>query len=130
MRRDDQVRPAAELVDRRGRIGERLAVEAVAVLDGLDAAALVGAGNDGDGTGLVARRLAIGAVDLRDVVAVDLDRDPAERPGAGGIRGGVPAEHGLAALAEPVHVDDQHEVVQPRGGRPGQRLPHRALGHL
>ena len=63
-------------------------------------------------------------------MAVDLDRAPAEGAGAGGVGGGVPAEHRLAALAEAVDVDDRDEVVQAgvRGAR--ERLPHRALGEL
>src|SRR5207249_10082052 len=42
----------------------------------------------------------------------------------------VPAVHGLAALPEPVDVDDGGQVVEPVEGRVLERLPHRALGDL
>ena len=38
--------------------------------------------------------------------------------------------HRLAALAEPVDVDDGYEVVELAVGRVLEGLPHRALGHL
>ena len=74
--------------------------------------------------------LAVGGVDRVDVVPVDLERLPAERLEAAGVRGEIPAVHRLAPLAEPVHVDDRREVVElvERGVLRG--LPHRALGHL
>ena len=74
--------------------------------------------------------LAVGGVDLLDVVAVDLDRVPAERAQAVRVRGQIPAVHGLAPLAEPVDVDDRGQVVELVEGGVLGRLPHRALGHL
>ncbi len=74
--------------------------------------------------------LAVGGVDRLDVVAVDLDRMPAERLEPARVRGEVPAVHRLAALAEPVDVDDRGEVVELVEGRVLRRLPHRPLGHL
>ena len=74
--------------------------------------------------------LAVGRVDRLDVVAVDLDRMPAERLEPARVRGEVPAVHRLAALAEPVDVDDRGEVVELVEGRVLRRLPHRPLCHL
>src|ERR1700694_6238221 len=67
----------------------------------------------GDDHGRLARRRkrgAVGAVDRGDVVAVDDDREAAERldPAAGGVEG--PAGLGLAALAEPGDVEDGCEI--------------------
>jgi hypothetical protein len=42
----------------------------------------------------------------------------------------VPAVHGLARLAEAVHVEDGYEVVQLVEGGVLKGFPHRALGHL
>ena len=125
-----QVAPAAELRDRGVGVGQRLSVPAVLVLDRAHALALHGAGDDRHGLAVGRRGVLVGGVDLGHVVAVDLDRAPAERLGPGHVGGGVPAEHRLAALPEPVDVDDRHQVVEAlvRGG--GERLPHRALGHL
>ena len=61
---------------------------------------------------VVATRLAERLVDRVDVVPVDLDRVPAERLGARDVDVEIPADHRLAALAEPVHVDDRREVVE------------------
>ena len=118
-----QVAQAAELADRRLGIGERLAVEAVAVLDRAHALALDRARDDRDRLPVAGQRLLVGAVDLVEVVAVDLDRPPAERLRPPHIRGGVPAEHRLAALAEPVHVDDRDQVVEASRGLRGRRPP-------
>ena len=74
--------------------------------------------------------LLVGGVDLLDVVAVDLDRVPAEGAEAVGVGGEVPAVHRLAALAEPVDVDDRRQVVELVERGVLGRLPHRALGHL
>ena len=55
---------------------------------------------------------------------------PAEGAGAGGVGGAVPAEVGLAALAQAVHVEDADQVVELVVGRLVERLPDRAFGHL
>ncbi len=57
------------------------------------------------GWSVCASASAVGVVDLAQVVAVDLDGVPAERPGAGGVGVAVPAEHRLAALAQAVHIE-------------------------
>ncbi len=76
------------------------------------------------------QRLLVRAVDRLDVVPVDLDRSPAERLDAARVRSDVPAVHRLAALAEPVDVEDRDQVVEPGERRVLERLPHRALGEL
>ena len=103
---------------------------AVLVLDGRDALSLERAGDDDGGLPGRRDRLAERLVDRVDVVPVDLDRVPAERFGARGVDVEVPADHRLAALAEPVHVDDRREVVELVVGGVLEGLPHRALGHL
>jgi len=105
-------------------------VEAVAVLHRGDAAPLARACHDRHGAAVAVRRRAIGPVDLAQVVAVDLDRVPPERPQPLGVGAGVPPEHRLAALAEPVDVDDRDQVVEPGVARAREPLPHRALGEL
>src|SRR4029453_9312106 len=127
---DGDVPDAAELLDRRVRIVERLAVPAALVLDRLDALAL---DRPRDNQGRAARRLgglAVGAVDLLDVVPVDLDRVPAEGAGPLDVRAGVPALHRLAALPEPVDVEDRTQVVELVVGRVLERLPDGSLGGL
>ena len=124
------VADAAELLDRRVWVVERLAVPAVLVLDGLDALALDRAGHDHRRAACRLRRFLVRAVDLLDVVSVDLDRIPAEGSRALDIDARVPADHGLAALAEPVHVDDRSEVVELVVRRVLVGLPDRALRHL
>ena len=100
------------------------------VLDRLDALALQGASDDHRRRALLGDGLAVGPVDRVDVVAVDLDRVPAEGPRAVGVGVEIPAVHRLAALAEPVHVDDRDQVVEPVESGVLEGLPHRALGHL
>ena len=68
-------------------------------------------------------RLGVGAVDRLDVMAVDLDRVAAEGARAVGVRVEIPAVHRLAALAEPVDVDDRDEVVEFEVRRVLERLP-------
>ena len=127
---DHDVADAAELLDRRFGIVERLSVPALLVLDGLHALALDRLGDDHRRLPLGRDRLCVRRVDRLDVVPVDLDRVPAE--GLGPLRVGVeiPAVHRLAALAEPVDVDDRRQVVELLVGGVLEGLPHRALGHL
>ena len=127
---DRQVAIAPELLDRRVRVVERLAVLAGQVLDRLDALALLGAGDDRRRLALGGLGLGVGGLDLVDVVAVDLDRVPAEGADALGVAGQVPAEHRLAGLAQAVDVDDRDDVVQALPAGVLEGLPHRALGHL
>jgi hypothetical protein len=63
-------------------------------------------------------------------MAVDLDRAPAERAGTGGVGARVPSEHGLAALPEPVDVDDGDQVLEAGVAGAREGLPHGALGEL
>ena len=74
--------------------------------------------------------LGVRGVDRLHVVTVDLDRLPAESLGSLRVRVEIPAVHRLAALAEPVHVDDRDQVVELLVPGVLERLPHRALGHL
>jgi hypothetical protein len=126
----DDVAHAAELLDRLVRVVERLAVPTGLVLDLLHALALDRLCDD---HGRLSRGLCsfcVGAIDRLDVVAVDLDRVPAEGAGAVGVGIEVPAVHCFAALAEPVDVDDRGQVVEPVEGRVLESLPHRPLGDL
>ena len=125
-----QVALAAELGDRRFRVVERLAVLAGEILDRLYAAALQCARHDRGRAALGRLRLGVGGLDRVDVVSVDHDRVPAERADPLGVALGVPAQHRLARLAEPVDVDDRDQVVEAFPAGVLERLPHRALGHL
>jgi hypothetical protein len=103
---------SAQLADRFSGVGQWLAVSALLVLDGADAPALVRPGDDGRGLIFAVASLGIGGFNRGDVVAVNLDRAPAERPGPAGVGGGVPAVPGLAALAEPVDIQDGGQVAE------------------
>jgi hypothetical protein len=130
LRRDEERAQAAELGDRSVRVGERFAVEPVAVLDRGDAFAFDDAGEDHDGTPVGFVGLGVGVVDFEEVVAVDLDRAPPEGAGTGSVGGGVPAEHRLAALAQAVDVGDCDQVVEAGVCCAGECLPDRAFGEL
>ena len=127
---EPEIADAAELRDRALRVVERLAVPALVVLDRGHALALQRSREDRRRLAGLRLGLRVRAVDLLDVVAVDLDRVPAERAGPLGEDGRVPADHRLAALAEPVDVDDRGEVVERVVRGVLERLPDRALGHL
>jgi hypothetical protein len=127
---DDDVADAAELLDRGLGIVERLAVPALLVLDRLHTLALDRLGDDHRRRSLGRDRLCERRIDRLDVVAVDLDRVPAESLGPLRIRVEIPAVHRLSALAEPVDVDDRGQVVELLVGAVLEGLPHRALGHL
>ena len=100
------------------------------VLDLAGALALLGPGHDHGRAAVDVRGLGERAVDLVDVVAVDLDRVPAEGPCAVGVGVEIPAVHRLAGLAEPVDVDDRGQVVEAVVCGVLERLPDRSLGHL
>ena len=125
---DPEVADAPELGDR--LLGDRLAVPAVLVLDLRVALPLDGSRDDRGRTAGRGLCLAVRSVDRLDVVPVDLDRVPAERLEAPRVRREIPAVHRLAALPQPVHVDDRRQVVELVERGVLGRLPHRALGHL
>jgi hypothetical protein len=76
------------------------------------------------------QRSRVRRVDRGDVVAVDLERLPAQRLGAPNEHAGLSLVHRRPALSEPVQVQHGHEAVHlvERGGF--HRLPHAALRHL
>src|SRR5260370_26943043 len=89
----------------------RSPMPAVLVLDLREPLALDGLGDD---HGRLARRRqggAVRAVDGGDVVAVDDDREAAERLHPAAIRVQRPAVFGLPALAWPVYVADARSVL-------------------
>ena len=129
-RLEAQVAHAAQFRDRRVGVVQGLAVPAVLVLDGRDALAFQRAREDRRRPAGERLGVAVRPVDLLDVVAVDLDRVPAERSRALGEHPGVTPDHRLAALAEAVDVDDRREVVERVVRGVLERLPHRSLGEL
>jgi hypothetical protein len=124
------VADASKLLDRVLGIVEGLAVPAGLVLHLGDALSFDRFGDYDRRLSSGARRFLVGAVDGGEVVAIDLDRVPAEGPGPAGVGVEIPAVHGLAPLAEAVDVDDGRKVVEPAERRMLEGLPHRALGDL
>ena len=129
---DLQVADATQLLDRALRHVRRqgLAVPAVLVLDLGESLALDRLGDDharlvGVGQGLAER-----AVDGRDVVAVDHDREAAEGLDPAPVGVEAPAVLGLAALAEPVDVPDGGQVAELVVAGLVHRFPDRTLGQL
>src|SRR5579884_1441952 len=92
---------AAQLVDGPGGIVwfERLAVLTLFVLEEGHAGALLGLGDDQHRLAAMRRCFTVGAVDGRQIVAVDFDRVPAESFGPRGVGGAVPAQLGRSPLA-------------------------------
>ena len=127
---DVDVAESAELRDRLVGVVEGLAVPAGLVLDRLDAFALDRAGDHDGRLARGAGSLRVRTVDRLDVVAVDLDRLPAERMRAVAVDVQVPADHCLAALPEAVDVDDRRQVVELVVRRVLEGLPDGALGGL
>src|SRR5207245_5526672 len=127
-----EVADPTELLDRAlGHVGRQgLAVPAVLVLDLREALALDRLGEDYGRLARRRERVAVGAVDGSHVVAVDDDREAAERldPAAVGVH--APAVLGLAALPEAVDVEDRGEVRQPVETSLVEGLPDRAFGEL
>src|SRR6266511_5333398 len=80
----------------------RLAVPTGLVLDRLHTFPLDRSRDHGDRLARGGRRLRVRAVDRLHVVAVDLDRLPAEGVRTVSVDVEIPADHRLAALAEPV----------------------------
>jgi hypothetical protein len=105
-------------------------VPAGLVLDRGDSLAFSGARDDDRRAAARCTRCGVCLVDRVEVVTVDYQRFPAERTGAVSVGLGVPAVHRLAALPEPVHVDDDGQVVESPVGRVFERLPDRSLRHL
>ena len=79
---------------------------------------------------VVAVGFGVGRVDRLDVVAVDLDRMPAERLRPRAVVVELPLVHRRAALPEPVDVEDRGQVVELVVPGVLERLPDRALGRL
>ena len=103
---------------------------AVLVLDGRYALSLQRPRDDDRRSPCRRDRATERVVDRLDVVPVDLDRVPTECLCACEIGVEIPADHRLAALAEPVHVDDRRQVVELEVRGVLEGLPHGALGHL
>lgn len=121
---------AAQLLDGRGRVGQRFAVHAFAVLDVGHPASLAGARDDRGGAVRDGAHLLVRGVDGGDVVSVDLHRVPAEGAQPAPVRREVPAVPGGPALSEPVHVDDEGQIAEVLESGVLGRLPDGALGHL
>src|SRR5919197_6135745 len=100
------------------------------VLDLFDALALDRLRDDDRRSALSRNGLRIRAVDRLHVVAVDLDRVPAEGARPVGVGVEIPAVHRLSPLTEAVDVDDRGQVVEPGEGGVLERLPHPALRDL
>ena len=111
-------------------LAERLAVPRLVVLDLRKELALEGLGDDARGLALVRGSLVQRVRDGRDVVAVDDERVPAEGLGALAVHLDVVLVHGRLALAETIHIDDVHQVVELVVAGERHRLPHAALGTL
>ena len=109
--------------------GHRLAVPPLLVGEERDAVALLGPRDDQRGL-VGGTGLRVGRIDRGDVVAVDLDRVPAEGLRTLGEQVGTPLVHRGAALAEPVEVEDADEVVHLMEGGGVHGLPDRTLGDL
>lgn len=124
--------PTAERVD--GLLGlvfgHRLAVPVLLILDAGDALALERAGKDHQGPVQLAVGEREGVVDRRDVVAVYDHGSGTEGLDPGGVGVQVPAERGLAPLAQSVHIHEGDQVRQLVVGGGGEGLPHGALGEL
>jgi hypothetical protein len=105
-------------------------VDAFAVLNGRDPLALDRPGHERHGLLGRGPRLGIGLVDQPQVVAVDVDRVPAEGADPGRERARVAAGHGGAALPLAVGVDDRDQVAETVVAGAFERLPHRPLGQL
>ena len=114
-----------------GLIGvQRLAVPAFFVRQKRDPVALFGLGDDPDRLVGHGQRFGVGAVNSVQIVAVDLNRVSAERGGTGGINRAVPAEVGLAALPQAVHVQNRHQIIKLVVAGFVHRLPDRAFRHF
>ena len=129
---DPDVAHAAELLQRLLRVlgRHRLPVPAGLILDLRVALALQRSRDHRRRLAGRLLRLLVGAVDLVHVVPVDRDRVPAEGAEPLGVRVELPAVPRLAALAQPVDVDDRRQVVELLERRGVERLPHRAFGQL
>ena len=130
-RRDEKVAPAAELIDRILELIARhgLAVPALLVGEEGDAVPFLRPGDD-EGRVVVGDRVAVGEVDLLDVVAVDLRGAPAERLGPAPEHIPGPPVHRGTTLPEAVQVEDRGDVARAVERDRFHRLPDRALCHL
>ena len=101
-----------------------------AVLDERHAATLAGASDDARRPAGRMRKALERVDERRDVVTVDLDDLPTERPPAIGQRLQAHRSLGPIALLQPVAVDDDRQAVEPVMGRSHRRLPVAALLQL
>jgi hypothetical protein len=108
-------------------IVERFAVPVLFVLDERDTAALHRLRNDKGGLLARLERFGVRPVDLIQIMPVDRDDMAAECACTCGIRFGIPAQLGLAALAKTVHIQDRDQVVELVVARLVKPLPDRAL---
>lgn len=125
-----QVAHSAEFGDRLLGVRQRFAVQALAVLDGLDTLALERAGDDHGGLSRGGLGLGVRAVDGVGIVSVDLHGVPAEGLEPARVRVEVVAVPGRTALAQPVDVDDRDEVVEVLVSGVLGALPDGSLGEF
>ena len=96
------------------------------VPDRLDAVAHERAREDHRGPPCIGGRLPVSPVDGVNVVPVNRNRMPAERPRPPQI----PSQHDLTGPVQPVGVDDYGQVAQALPAAVAECLPGGALGHL
>ncbi len=127
---DPRVRGVPEQRECGVGVGQRTAVITVRAGDGSQAVALLRTREYRHRAAVGRQRLTKRLVKRCQIMTVDLDGPPAERLGAPCIHRSVAVDHGRAALAQPVGVDDDDEVVKPVVSGVLERLPYRALGQL
>ena len=103
---------------------------AIFVFQEVDALALEGAGDDGDGLVFDFRGEIERFEDVFQIVAVNLIGLPAEGGEAAGVDGGVVLVHGGVALAQAVDVHQSDQVVELVVTGKGGCFPHRSFRGL
>ena len=86
--------------------------------------------SDDEGGMVVGDRVAVGVIDLSDVVTVDLRGAPAERLGPAPEHVSGPSVHRRTALPEAVEVEDRGDVARAVERDRLHRFPDRSLRHL
>ena len=130
-RRNAEVVPAAELIDRRLELiaRHRLAVPAFPVGEEGDPVPFLRPSDD-EGRAVVGDRVAVRAIDLLDIVPVDRRSVPTEGLGSVAEHVRVPSMHRRTTLPEAVEVEDRGDVACPVERDRLHRFPHRAFRHL